>query len=211
MSAVGVVLVLAGCAAPRTGDAALNAALQTIQADDLADDIRILSSDEFEGRGPSSPGEEKTIEFLRAEFQKIGLEPGNGDSYYQEVPLVSITADPDATLKISGGTGEQSFAYGPQVMAWTKRVVEKASISDSEMVFVGYGIVAPEYGWDDYAGIDVKGKTVVLLVNDPGFATQDEALFNGNTMTYYGRWTYKYEEAARQGAAGALIDRKSVV
>ncbi len=210
MSAVGVVLVLAGCAAPRTGDAALNAALQTIQADDLADDIRILSSDEFEGRGPSSPGEEKTIEFLRAEFQKIGLEPGNGDSYYQEVPLVSITADPDATLKISGGTGEQSFAYGPQVMAWTKRVVEKASISDSEMVFVGYGIVAPEYGWDDYAGIDVKGKTVVLLVNDPGFATQDEALFNGNTMTYYGRWTYKYEEAARQGAAGALIVHETV-
>lgn len=204
-STIALTLVLAGCASPQSEDAALNAALQTIQADELADDIRILSSDEFEGRGPSSPGEEKTIEFLREEFRKIGLEPGNGDSYFQEVPLVSISADPDTTLKVTGGTGAQTFAYGPEVMAWTKRVVETVAISDSEMVFVGYGVVAPEYGWDDYAGIDVTGKTVVILVNDPGFATQDEALFNGNTMTYYGRWTYKYEEAARQGAAGALI------
>ena len=149
---------------------------------------------------------ELTMAYLSEQFGALGLEPGgtNG-AWTQEVPLVSITADPDAALKINDGESEWSYSYGPEVMAWTKRVVEKPVIMDSEMVFVGYGIVAPEYGWDDYAGIDVKGKTVVILVNDPGFATQDEDLFNGNTMTYYGRWTYKYEEAARQGAAGALI------
>ncbi len=185
---------------------ALDAALHTIQARDLIADIRTLSSDEFEGRGPSSPGEVKTIEFLKSEYQRLGLKPGNGQSYFQEVPLVAITADPDITLTIGGGgSGESLYAYGDQFMAWTKRVVEASAIKDSEMVFVGYGSVAPEYDWDDYAGIDVRGKTVVMLVNDPGFATKDESLFNGNAMTYYGRWTYKFDEAARQGAAGVFI------
>ncbi len=188
-----------------TGDAALNRALDTITADDLIPDIQILASDEFEGRSPSSPGEERTINFLQTEFEKLGLEPGNGDSFFQEVPLVAITADPNAALTV-GGKGERSgFSYGDEFMAWTKRVVASASISSSELVFVGYGVVAPEYEWNDYEGLDVRGKTVVVLVNDPGFATKDEALFNGNAMTYYGRWTYKFEEAARQGAAGAFI------
>jgi Zn-dependent M28 family amino/carboxypeptidase len=119
--------------------------------------------------------------------------------------MVAITADPGMTLSVAGGSDSNTFAYGPDLIAWTKRVTEQIDVADSELVFVGYGIVAPEYGWDDYEGIDVTGKTVVVLVNDPGFATQDPEVFKGNTMTYYGRWTYKYEEAARQGAAGVLI------
>jgi len=196
-----LLVVTAACAS----DAELEAALDTITAEDLLSDVLTLSSDEFGGRAPASPGEEKTINFLRAEFEKLGLEPGNGDSFFQEVPLVQITADPDAALVVRGKGARNSFAYGGDYMAWTKRVVRRASIDNSEVVFVGYGIVAPEYDWDDYKGLDVAGKTVVVLVNDPGFATQDAELFNGNAMTYYGRWTYKYEEAARQGAAGAFI------
>lgn len=182
-------------------------ALDSITAKELAEDIAILASDEFEGRAPSSPGEAKTIHFLKTEFEKLGLEPVNGESYFQEVPLVSITASPLTKLNIksSDGNWSQTFNYGDDFIAWTKRVVGSSSISNSEMVFVGYGIVAPEYEWNDYAGIDVRGKTVVMLVNDPGFATQDASLFNGRSMTYYGRWTYKFEEAARQGAAAAFI------
>ncbi len=198
----GLILIAAGGCG---GDSVLDAALGTIAAEDLHADIRMLSSDEFEGRGPSSPGEEKTIAFLKREFEKLGLAPGNGESFFQEVPLVSITADPNATLRVRGGNATGRFRYGDEIMVWTTRGVDRVAISNSEMVFVGYGTVAPEYGWNDYEGLDVRGKTVVMLVNDPGFATKDTALFNGNTMTYYGRWTYKYEEAARQGAAGALI------
>ncbi len=180
-------------------------ALDSITAEGLSADIKTLSSDEFEGRGPSSLGEEKTIAFISDRFEDLGLEPGNHGTFLQEVPLVSITADPNSLLRIRGRNETQRLQYGDQYMAWTKRVVQEARIANSEMVFVGYGVVAPEYGWNDYEGIDVAGKTVVILVNDPGFATQDTTLFNGNAMTYYGRWTYKYEEAARQGAAGALI------
>ncbi len=187
------------------GDAALERALATITAEDLAADIQTLASDEFEGRGPSSPGETKTIAFLEAEFRKLGLEPGNGDSFFQAVPLVAITASPSAVLDIRGARGRHRLSYGNDFMAWTKRVVPRSEIANSPLVFVGYGTVAPEYQWNDYEGLDVRGKTVVMLVNDPGFATQDDDLFNGNSMTYYGRWTYKFEEAARQGAAGALI------
>ncbi|MEJ2237654.1 MAG: M28 family metallopeptidase [Gemmatimonadales bacterium] len=197
----GSLLALGACG----GDRYLDAAAATITVDDLTSDIQVLASDEFEGRGPSSPGEEKTINYLQTEFEKLGLEPGNGDSYFQEVPLVSITADPNTSLLVQGGSGAHRFSYGDEVMVWTKRVVGRAAIANSDVVFVGYGIVAPEYDWNDYDGLDVRGKTVVMLVNDPGYATQDEALFNGNAMTYYGRWTYKFEEAARQGAAGALI------
>lgn len=186
-------------------DAELYSALETITAEDLLADVQTLSSDEFGGRAPASPGEEQTINFLEAEFEGLGLEPGTEDGFLQAVPLVQITADPTATLVVRGRGARNSFAYGDDYMAWTKRVVRRASIDGSELVFVGYGIVAPEYDWNDYEALDVAGKTVVILVNDPGFATQDTALFNGNAMTYYGRWTYKYEEAARQGAAGAFI------
>ncbi len=183
----------------------LQRAKETINVADFTEDLKILSSDEFEGRAPSSPGEEKTVNFLRTEFEKLGLEPGNGDSFFQEVPLVSINARANMQLRTSAKGKTRKFAPGREFIAWTKRVVGRSSINASEMVFVGYGATAPEYGWDDYAGIDVKGKTVVMLVNDPGYATQDPNLFKGNAMTYYGRWTYKFEEAARRGAAAAFI------
>jgi Zn-dependent M28 family amino/carboxypeptidase len=195
-------LTLSGCAGD---DGAIRPALQSITTDDLISHIEVLASDSFEGRGPSSAGEVKTINYLKAAFEQYGLQPGNGESFFQEVPLVTITARPNAVLRVRGGGTTKRFSYGSEFMAWTLRVVERAELANSEMVFVGYGIVAPEYDWNDYEGVDVRGKTVVMLVNDPGFATGDSSLFNGRAMTYYGRWTYKYEEAARQGAAGALI------
>jgi hypothetical protein len=184
----------------------LEAALAGITEAEIREHTRILASDDFGGRAPSSPGEEKTMEYLSEQFGALGLEPGGVDgTWFQEVPLVSITADPDTPLTISGSAGTATFAYGPEFAGGTPRVVEDIAIEGAEMVFVGYGAVAPEYDWNDYAGVDVDGKVVVVLVNDPGFATQDPDLFKGNAMTYYGRWTYKYEEGARQGAAGILI------
>jgi Zn-dependent M28 family amino/carboxypeptidase len=172
----------------------------------IAEHMAVLASDEFGGRAPSSPGEELTVAYISEYFASLGLEPGNGDSYFQDVPLVDITVDPErAPFRVTGMGDPMSFAYADDFVTWTTRVVDESSVQDSEMVFVGYGIVATEFGWDDYAGVDVAGKTVVVLVNDPGFATQDPDVFSGNTMTYYGRWTYKFEEAARQGAAAALI------
>ena len=203
--AFGTLVLLLIATACATEDARIDNALATITVDDITADIQILSSDAFEGRGPSSAGEEKTIAFLRDEFEGMGLEPGNGDSWFQEVPLVSLTADPDMTLSIRRRGSVSQYDYAEGFIAWTTRVVDAVDLEDSEMVFVGYGIVAPEYGWNDYEGLDVAGKTVVMLVNDPGYATEDPAAFNGRSMTYYGRWTYKYEEAARQGAAAALI------
>jgi Zn-dependent M28 family amino/carboxypeptidase len=193
-----------GCV-KETEEKLLRPALESITAAELAEDTKILASDEFEGRGPASEGETKTINFLRDEFRKIGLQPGNGESYFQEIPMVLITADPAARLEIKGGKKTLSFAYREEFVAATKRAVEESTLIDSEMVFAGYGIVAPEYNWNDYEGLDVKGKTVVVLVNDPGYATGDPALFTGRAMTYYGRWMYKNEEAARQGAAAVLI------
>jgi Zn-dependent M28 family amino/carboxypeptidase len=183
----------------------IDAALASLSTDELAVDVEILSSDEFEGRFPASLGEEKTIAFLKEEFEKVGLKPGNGNSYFQEVPLVEITANPLTNLIVTGGSEPLEFAFEDDFVGVTLRVQEKVKVENSDMIFVGYGIVAPEYGWNDYDGIEVKGKTVVMLVNDPGFATKDPELFNGRAMTYYGRWTYKYEEAARQGAACAII------
>ena len=167
--------------------------------------ISVLASDEFEGRAPATPGEEKTINYLRSEFEALGIGPGNGDSYFQSVSVTEITTASDAVLTFSGSNYDAKLEYATEMMVGSQQQIPTTSISDSELVFVGYGVVAPERNWNDYAGIDVAGKTVVILVNDPGYATQDPEVFNGNAMTYYGRWTYKYEEAARQGAAGALI------
>ncbi len=168
--------------------------------------IETLSSDDFGGRAPASEGETKTVNYLRDQLRNMGVAPGNGMSYFQDVPLVTMTGTPDETMAIKSNDGQNfNLAFGDDMVIWTKRVTERSTVTDSAMVFVGYGIVAPEYNWDDYAGVDVKGKTVVILVNDPGYATQDPELFNGNAMTYYGRWTYKFEEAAKQGAAGALV------
>ncbi|UCH64228.1 MAG: M20/M25/M40 family metallo-hydrolase [Fidelibacterota bacterium] len=198
---LAVLLILTGgCGGG--GDAA---AKRSITSGDLAADIAVLASDEFEGREPSTKGEELTLQFLKEEFEKLGLEPGNGDSYLQEVPLVEMTVGIGTGLLIWGDKTTTRLIYGEEYIARTKRMVKQISLDRSDMVFAGYGIVAPEYGWNDYEELDVEGKTVVLLVNDPGYATGDSTLFNGHAMTYYGRWPYKLEEAARQGAEGAFV------
>ena len=172
----------------------------------LEDITRMLSADEFEGRAPGTAGEEKTIKLLTERFAAAGLEPGNGDSWLQQVPLVGIDATNVSPLAITGGKTVLNFAYGKDMVVGSYRQTPRTQIVDSELVFVGYGINAPEKGWNDYAGLDVKGKTVVILVNDPDYASETlTGEFGGKAMTYYGRWTYKYEEAARQGAAAALI------
>ncbi len=177
-----------------------------ITADRLAGHIQTLASDAFGGRAPATPGGEKTVAYIRDAFAGMGLEPGNGDSYYQAVPLVQITADPAISLVVSGPEGAAlNLDYGADMIVGSRQTTDTVTLKDSDLVFAGYGVVAPEYGWNDYAGLDVRGKTVVVLVNDPGYAGDDPALFQGRRMTYYGRWTYKYEEAARQGAAGVLV------
>ncbi|MEO9484150.1 MAG: M28 family metallopeptidase [Ekhidna sp.] len=181
-----------------------------ISEESLQTHIEVLASDDFQGRKPFTEGEIKTVNYLVDQFKAFGLEPGNGDSYTQEVPLVELTAKPSETMTIEGNGKKIELAVLDEFVAYTERVVENTSIEASELVFAGYGVVAPEYNWNDYEGLDVKGKTVVVLVNDPGFASEDSTLFKGETMTYYGRWTYKYEEAARQGAAGCLIIHETV-
>ena len=172
-----------------------------ISEKELKDHTRTLASDEFEGRLPTTIGEEKTLDYLVSNFKGMGLQPGNGDSYLQPVELMEMNADPDMSLTL----GSHTFAYKENMVASTKREQAEISLNGSDLVFVGYGVNAPEYQWNDYEGLDVKGKTVVILVNDPGFENPESGKFQGKTMTYYGRWSYKYEEASRQGAEGAII------
>jgi Zn-dependent M28 family amino/carboxypeptidase len=198
-----LVLVGAPAAAQAQQDPAVSPA---ISIETLKEVTQTLSSDLFEGRAPTTPGEDKTIGYVAGRFAAAGLKPGNQGSWFQNVPLVEITAKPDTVLNISGGKGPLSFAYKSDMVAMSYRITPKTDIKDSDIVFVGYGINAPEKGWNDYAGIDVRGKTVIILVNDPDYATKTlTGPFGGRAMTYYGRWTYKYEEAARQGAAAAFI------
>lgn len=167
--------------------------------------IKELGSDEYQGRKPFSAGETKTINYIANLYKEIGLQPGNGNSYFQEVPLVEVSLTPPKTMKLEGAKVTKSLKYGSDFVVFSRRLQTEIELTNSELVFAGFGIVAPEYGWNDYKNIDVKGKTVVVMVNDPGFGSTDKSFFKGNEMTYYGRWTYKYEEAARQGAAGLLI------
>lgn len=180
------------------------------QVSDLEPNLIALSSDEFLGRMPFTEGEKITTSFLERQFVEMGLEPGNGDSYFQDVPMVSITSNPSEKMEFKGKSGKLSAVGLKDFVIWTQRTDSVVSVQDAEVVFAGFGIVAPEYGWNDYKNLDVKGKIVVVLVNDPGFGTEDASLFKGNTMTYYGRWTYKYEEAARQGALGCLIVHNTI-
>jgi Zn-dependent M28 family amino/carboxypeptidase len=180
------------------------------QISDLEPNLVKLSSDEFMGRMPFTQGEEITVDYLENEFKNIGLEPGNGDSYFQDVPLVSIKTIPSSDMIVSSASETIILEGLKDYVLWTQRTDTLVSFENAEMVFAGFGIIAPEYGWDDYKSIDVKGKIVVVLVNDPGFGTEDESFFKGNTMTYYGRWTYKYEEAIRQGALGCLIVHNTI-
>ncbi|WNZ57926.1 M28 family metallopeptidase [Microbulbifer sp. MKSA007] len=189
-------------------EAAEKAQIDTVAAD-LHKHVAVLASDEFEGRAPASKGEELTVNYLAEQFKALGLTPGAVDSdgnpsWFQEVPIVEMDIQ-STPLTIQGEGVGQVLKPIDDMVAFTQRQTSASSLNESELVFVGYGIVAPENNWNDYAGLDMEGKTAVILVNDPGYATQDEALFNGNAMTYYGRWSYKFEEAARQGAAGAII------
>ena len=190
--------------------------LPSLDTDALLEHTKMLSSDEFEGRAPGTKGEELTVTYLADQFKKFGLRPGNTDgTYFQTVPLVGITPTP-APLTFKKGANTHTLKWKDDVVAWTKHVADSASINESELVFVGYGVVAPEFNWDDYKGLDVKGKTLVMLVNDPPVsdpsnpAELDAKTFGGKAMTYYGRWTYKYEMAAQKGAAGALIIHETV-
>ena len=176
-----------------------------IRADDLASHVKTLASDAFGGRGPGTAGEDRTIDYIRSQFARIGLQPGNGDSWFQTVPMLETTTDPSASLQLAIGDTRQTLRYGDDMVVWTRSGRSHVSLAGSPLVFVGYGVDAPERGWNDYAGIDVKGKTVMMLANDPGFHANDARLFDGRRMTLYGRWTYKFEEAARHGAAAALI------
>lgn len=182
-----------------------------LSTDAILADIRKLGSDEFEGRAPGSKGETLSVQYISDEFKKAGLEPGNPDgTWVQKVPLVAIAGAP-SSLVVQKGATKKSFKVTDDFIAFSKHVVDEVKIENSELVFVGYGVQAPEYNWDDFKGIDVKGKTIIVLVNDPPVPDPanpkelDAKTFGGKAMTYYGRWTYKFEKAAELGAAGVLI------
>ena len=177
-----------------------------ISVEALKDVTRTLSSDAFEGRKPATPAEDKATAYIVERFKAAGLQPGNHGSWFQPVPLVELTARNVTPLTFTGGKVPVSLAYRSDLVIASYRVTPKIDVRNSDVVFVGYGINAPERGWNDYAGLDVHGKTVVILVNDPDWQMPGrDGLFEGRAMTYYGRWTYKFEEAARQGAAAAII------
>ncbi len=177
--------------------------LASFNKDSLAADIRILASDSFQGRRPFTPGETRTIDYLVKSYTALGLEAGNGTSYTQDVPMVEISPAGIPTMQLQSPKGKTDLQNLTDFVIWTERPDSVNTLDRNDIVFAGFGVVAPEYNWNDYAGLDVKGKTVLVMVNDPGF--YDSTLFKGHTMTYYGRWTYKYEEAARQGAKACLI------
>jgi Zn-dependent M28 family amino/carboxypeptidase len=177
----------------------------SLNKDSLTHDIIRLSSDEFQGRRPFTAGETKTVAYLSNSFAAMGLEPGNGTGYFQEVPMMEITPEGDPVMKVESAKGSFSLKKLDDYVIWSENSDPVVSLRNDDVIFAGFGVVAPEYGWNDYAGLDVKGKVVMVMVNDPGFGMNDTTLFKGTRMTYYGRWTYKFEEAARQGAKGCLI------
>jgi len=216
-----IAILVLGCTLPLTSLAssgpereaprAIRQALDVINADELLRNIRVLASDPFEGRAPASAGEDKTIAWLTTQFQKLGLQPGNPNgSWVQEVPLAGITTE-NRKVEFAAANDRLEPKLPEGCVIWAKRLVPEVSVKDSEVLFAGYGVVAPEYKWDDFKGVDVRGKTILVLINDPQLPDPsdehrlDPAMFKGRAMTYYGRWTYKFEEAARKGAAAVLI------
>lgn len=187
-----------------------NDGLATFSADTLAKHISVLASDEFEGRKPFTRAETKTINYLQQQFAALGLQPGNGNSFFQDVPMVNIATTAAPEMQIQSAAGSFTLKGYDDYVLWTDKTEPNITADKSELVFAGYGVVAPEYNWNDYAGLDVKNKIVLVLVNDPGYNSNDSTLFKGRTMTYYGRWTYKFEEAARQGAKGCLIIHNTI-
>lgn len=203
-SVLALLFILAGCQSSEREQASGNDQIPGLNADTLAQDIMVLSSDSFQGRKPFTAGEEKTVSYLVKRFKEIGLEPGNGDSYIQEVPMVNIQTKADPDMQVQTPSGNMTLKGFDDYVIWTEKTDPVVSFDQDELVFAGYGVVAPERNWNDYEGLDVKGKIVMVIVNDPGYGI-DSTLFRGDTMTYYGRWTYKFEEAARQGAKGCLV------
>jgi Zn-dependent M28 family amino/carboxypeptidase len=197
--------VIAISACNQTSKPDENDGLAAFNKDSLVKHITTLGSDEYKGRRPFTDGEVKTIAYLQKTYKNLGLEPGNGSSYLQDVPMVEISPKSVSALKVQGPKGTFELKNIEDYVVFTKRTDTVQTLANDELVFAGFGVVAPEYGWNDYAGLDVKGKVVMVMVNDPGFETGDTTMFKGKTMTYYGRWTYKYEEAARQGAKACLI------
>lgn len=179
--------------------------LEVFSADTLKKHISVLASDAFMGRKPFTEGETKTVNYLVEQFKLLGLEPGNGDSYIQSVPMANILATAAPSMQVKSSKGSFSLKAFKDYIIWTDKTDSSFTLDNADLVFAGYGVVAPEYNWNDYAGLDVKGKVVMVMVNDPGFWIGDTSLFKGKAMTYYGRWTYKFEEAARQGAKACLI------
>src|SRR5579859_7723015 len=194
------------CFSASAADNAVAKGLQAINGNDIRSVIETLSSDDFEGREPGSHGETLTVDYITDQFKKIGLAPGNPNgTYIQNAPLTGVVSHPEAQI------GGQPMATPDDYVAWSYDRQKEVVVKDSDLVFVGYGAVAPEYGWDDYKGADLKGKTLVMLINDPPIpdpsdpSKLDDKMFKGKAMTYYGRWTYKYEIARKMGAAAALI------
>lgn len=193
-----------------TGESSLRKASETITADELRNYTSILGADSFMGRKPFTPGEEVTIKYLAEELGRIGFSPLFGDSWFQKVPMVEITTRVNGKVVITAGSERLDLSAPDDIAVESPSMKQYVELNDIPMIFCGFGIVAPEYGWNDYEGLDVMGKCAVVLVNDPGLYTGDSTLFKGRQMTYYGRWTYKYEEAARQGAAAILIVHETV-
>ncbi len=209
---IGLVVFLVALSGCSGGRKAETVGFPEIDGNAVLEHTKVLSSDEFEGRAPGTRGEDLTVDYIVEQFRKVGLKPGNTDgTYIQKVPLVGITADPGFTMVFEKGSAVLKPRFKDDFVAWTKRVVDAVEVADSEVVFVGYGVQAPEYQWDDYKGADLKGKTLIMLVGDPPVpdpedpAKLDPKMFGGKAMTYYGRWTYKYEIGARMGAAAVLI------
>ena len=195
---------------PAPAAPAVAASLKAIDGGNLLKHIEVLASDEFEGRSPGTRGETLTVAYIKQEFIRLGLASGNPDgTYVQQVPMSGVTSTPKLAFNAGGKATQLNFPG--DFVAFSPRAERDIRIDDSEVVFVGYGVVAPEYGWDDYKGADLRGKTLVMLINDPPVpdpnnpARLDPAVFKGEGMTYYGRWTYKYEMAAKLGAAAAII------
>jgi Zn-dependent M28 family amino/carboxypeptidase len=214
LSLLVLALLFGGCGGPSAPPNTKTPAQTFAEIDGNAvlEHTRLLSSDAFEGRAPGSKGEDFSVAYIVDQFRKAGLKPGNPNhTYVQDVPLVGITPDPNVTMKFSKGGKEQQLKFKDDFVAWTKHVAETAELKDSELVFVGYGVQAPEYSWDDFKGANLKGKTLVMLVGDPPVPDPsnpqqlDPKVFGGRAMTYYGRWTYKYEIGAKLGAAGVLL------
>src|SRR6266576_1787866 len=217
MKRLTLILLLAAAAFVFAADSPTvpKAAADSITAADLLNHIKILASDEFEGRGPGSKGEELSVKYISDQFKALGLKPGNPNgTYTQEVPLAGIITKPTASFAV--GDKKMELKFPDDYVASSARLDNAIKIENTDVVFVGYGVVAPEFGWDDYKDVDVRGKTILMLINDPAIpdpadpAKLDDKMFKGNAMTYYGRWTYKYEIAAEKGAAAAVIVHETI-